>query len=83
MYDKYRATNYYSNRIALSKSIKILMKSIIKEGEISMAKPAQEQKATEQEHEEFDLKGSLVSVLIVGLVILTSWLGVWYLFITR
>jgi|GEM_PF-5898205 len=48
-----------------------------------MAKPAQEQKATEQEHEEFDLKGSLVSVLIVGLVILTSWLGVWYLFITR
>lgn len=53
------------------------------EGEISMAKPMHNEKTLEQQHEEFDLKGSLVSVLIIGFIILTSWLGVWYLFITR
>lgn len=35
------------------------------------------------EHEGIDLRGTLISVSIVGLVILLSWFGVWYLFISR
>lgn len=45
-----------------------------------------EPQRTEQpvdEHEGIDLRGTLFSVSIVGLVIILSWIGVWYLFISR
>lgn len=48
-----------------------------------MAKPEKSEQVVEQEEREVDLKGSLTSVLIMGAFILLSWLGVWYLFITR
>lgn len=35
------------------------------------------------EHEGIDLKGTLASVSILALIILVSWFGVWYLFISR
>ncbi len=36
-----------------------------------------------EKHEDVNLGGSLVSVTILGLFILFSWLGVWTLFIIR
>lgn len=47
-----------------------------------MATPEKTEQQVQQQ-EEHDLKGSLVSVLFVGFVILASWLGVWYLFLVR
>lgn len=35
------------------------------------------------EHEGIDLRGTLFSVSIIALIILVSWFGVWYLFISR
>ncbi|MBO1004619.1 cytochrome c oxidase subunit 2A [Pseudogracilibacillus auburnensis] len=38
---------------------------------------------SENEHEGMDLRGTLVSVTILGIIIIISWIGVWYLFISR
>lgn len=35
------------------------------------------------ETEESSLKGTFVSVMIIGLFIVVSWFGVWYLFMVR
>lgn len=51
-------------------------------GEVDMPKPVEKEQQMER-HEEFDLRGSFISVIILGAIILTSWLGVWYLFISR
>lgn len=37
----------------------------------------------EKEQEGIDLRGTLVSVGFLGLVIIVSWLGVWYLYLSR
>lgn len=34
-------------------------------------------------HEDVDLRGTFVSVTIIGIFLLLSWLGVWYIFISR
>lgn len=47
-----------------------------------MSKP-EHSKQPVDDHNDLDLRGTLVSVLIVGLVILVMWLGVWSLFISR
>lgn len=47
-----------------------------------MSKP-ELQKQTTPETEESSLKGTLVSVIILGLFLLISWFGVWYIFISR
>lgn len=52
-------------------------------GEKNMASPQKTEQQVEQSHDNIDLRGTFVSVLIVGAVIATSWLGVWYLFISR
>lgn len=36
-----------------------------------------------EQHEEVDLRGTFVSVCVIGAFILLSWLGVWYIFISR
>lgn len=41
------------------------------------------EKQTTPETEEPSLKGTLVSVIILGLFLLISWFGVWYIFISR
>lgn len=46
-----------------------------------MQQPKEKQHVESQK--EVDLKGTLVSVGILGLFIIISWLGVWYLFISR
>lgn len=48
-----------------------------------MAKPEKSEQIVEEGQEKVDLRGSLTSVLIMGAFILLSWLGVWYIFITR
>jgi len=50
-----------------------------------MANPEKSEQQIEQseDHDGLDLRGTLISVSIVGFVILVSWLGVWYLFVTR
>lgn len=47
-----------------------------------MSKP---EKLTEQEIEATDetLKGTFVSVMLLGAVIFLSWMGVWLLFLSR
>ena len=47
-----------------------------------MANPVEKEQPVE-EHDKVDLRGTLASVLILGFIILSSWLGVWYLFISR
>lgn len=47
-----------------------------------MSKPEKVEQHVTQE-EEVDLKGTLISVLFVGAVILVMWLGVWSLFVSR
>lgn len=44
---------------------------------------AQPQKKEEHEHDNLDLRGTLMSVGFLGFFIIVSWLGVWYLFISR
>lgn len=38
---------------------------------------------TETKEDESSLKGSLVSVMILGVFIILSWAGVWMLFLSR
>ncbi|WLR41758.1 cytochrome c oxidase subunit 2A [Bacillus carboniphilus] len=45
-------------------------------------KETQRQVKVESQNEP-ELKGAFISVLFVGLVIIISWLGVYYLFVTR
>lgn len=54
-------------------------------GEEEMANLEKSEKEVQasESHDDIDLRGTLISVSIVGLVILVSWLGVWYLFVTR
>ncbi|MEI3604773.1 cytochrome c oxidase subunit 2A [Pseudogracilibacillus sp. SE30717A] len=47
-----------------------------------MAKPVEKEQQVEQ-HDNYDLRGTLFSVIILAAIILISWLGVWYLFISR
>lgn len=47
-----------------------------------MAKTERKEQATDH-HEGLNLKGTLYSVGIVGLVIILSWIGVWSLFLSR
>jgi len=35
------------------------------------------------QHDGIDLRGTLISVGVLGVFIILSWLGVWYLFISR
>lgn len=47
---------------------------------------ASSEKLTEQqslEEQDENLKGTLVSVLLLGAVIFVGWLGVWLLFLSR
>ena len=43
----------------------------------------QEKKQQSEDQENVDLRGTLISVGFLGVFILISWLGVWYLFISR
>lgn len=45
--------------------------------------PELEKKEKTDKAEETDLKGTFISVGILGLFIIVSWAGVWYLFISR
>lgn len=65
-----------------TQTLQILCEKIIMKGEKVMATPEKSEQQVEQ-LEEHDLKGSLVSVLFIGFIILASWLGVWYLFLVR
>lgn len=47
-----------------------------------MAEP-QKSKQPVGEHDDLDLRGTLVSVSFVGLVIILSWAGVWSIFVSR
>lgn len=40
-------------------------------------------KNPEQQHEEHNLKGTLISVLLLGLFIIIAWFSVFYIFIDR
>lgn len=51
-------------------------------GESKMPKPDIHEEAVE-EVEESSLKGTLISVIILGVFLLVSWFGVWWLFISR
>lgn len=46
-----------------------------------MESPQKKQQTESQES--FDLRGTLISVGVLGVFIIVSWLGVWYLFISR
>lgn len=49
-----------------------------------MPKPElQEQTTHHQEEKEPSLKGTLVSVVILGLFLIVSWFGVWSLYMVR
>ncbi|MFS8631073.1 MAG: cytochrome c oxidase subunit 2A [Bacillales bacterium] len=48
-----------------------------------MAKPERIEEQVTQQHEEHDLKGTFVSVMILGAFLLVSWLGVWSLYLAR
>lgn len=47
-----------------------------------MGEPERKEQTTDP-HEGINLKGTLYSVTIVGLVIILSWVGVWGLFLSR
>ena len=42
-----------------------------------------EEKEVVEEKEEQDLRGSLVSVLFLGVFLILSWAGVWILYLVR
>jgi hypothetical protein len=46
-----------------------------------MSEPQKKEQPTS--HDEVDLRGTLASVGFLGFFIILSWLGVWYLFISR
>lgn len=46
-----------------------------------MESPKKKQQMETQDQS--DLRGTLISVGILGVFIIVSWLGVWYLFISR
>lgn len=48
-----------------------------------MAKNEMQQKIEENKDEEENLKGTFISVMILGGFIIASWLGVWLLFLSR
>ena len=47
-----------------------------------MAKAERKEEVTEQQ-EGVNLKGTLYSVSVVGVIIILSWVGVWSLFLSR
>lgn len=48
-----------------------------------MAKREENLVSSNEEESEVNLKGTLISVSILGLIIIVSWIGVWALFLSR
>ncbi|MUV39816.1 hypothetical protein JNUCC1_03700 [Lentibacillus sp. JNUCC-1] len=48
-----------------------------------MGNAAKQKQVAEEKQEEKSLKGSFVSVMILGVFLIVSWAGVWMLYLSR
>jgi len=44
---------------------------------------SQQKEQPVDEHHNIDLRGTLVSSMLLGAFLIVTWLGVWYIFISR
>jgi len=76
VYDYSRLNLYQSATTTFILRVKVIYKEVIH-------MESHKKKHQTESQDQPDLRGTLISVGILGVFIIVSWLGVWYLFISR